>query len=319
MRNLLAIVSLLALTAATACSSSSSPKTGTLPDNVPSAPDAAGGAGATGGATQMGTGGAGSIDALVAAGDVAGADGPTALDGSSVADAPVATGGVRGGDGPAALGGSSVADASVATGGVSGADGPTALGGSSVTDAPVATGGADARDASVAAGGKDAAGIVDASGTAGTTGTGGTGACSLPSCYTALISTCIPGGTCVEQMGFTTSPPISTTTNLCYGNGVKVLTSTVMTGTTPGTPVTTVTNGGTLCYSYEMPLSQAGENSATMVFKNAAGAIVATNATNGVARTVTITCTGGSPVVVSLDCFPSTDGGTPCTQGTCGP
>jgi hypothetical protein len=333
MRNLFAIVSLFAIAAATACSSSSNPKTNTLPDSgaiadgavggskaadakvdVPLAPDSAGGAGGAGGATQMGTGGASSLDARVATGGVAGGDGPAALDGSSVADVPIAIG-----DG-------------------AGSDAPAALDGSSVSDGLVTTDGADADDASGATGGHDGGGIVDAGGAAGGAGTGGStgtggatgtgggsGSCSFPSCYIDLLSTCVPSGTCVQQTT-TTYAPVMMTSNMCYSNGVKVLMNVNMTDPSSASSVTTVTKNGTTCYSYETPFSAGSGSSATVVYKNVAGATVVTIAINATAKTETITCAGGSPVVVSLDACgssvdggSSTDGGAGCTTGTCAP
>jgi hypothetical protein len=108
---------------------------------------------------------------------------------------------------------------------------------------------------------------------------------------------------------------------MCYGNGVTVSTTVDMTNPTSQTSIQTYKKNGTVCYSVEMPLSVATANSVTMVIKNPAGATVATYVVNQTARTVTITCTGGSPSVVSLDCMTSSsaDGGTPCTTGTCAP
>jgi hypothetical protein len=260
----------------------------------------------------MGTGGAGSIDG------------------------PVATGGVAGGDGPAPLDGSSVADVPIAIGDGAGSDAPAPLDGSSVADGLVTTDGADADDASGATGGHDGGGIVDAGGAAGSTGTGGntgtggatgtgggSGSCSFPSCYTSLLSGCIPSGTCVQQTT-TTYAPVMMTSNLCYGNGVKFLTSVNMTDPSSASSVTTVTKNGTTCYSYETPLSGS---SATVVYKDGAGATVVTIVINDTAKTETITCAGVSPVVVSLDaCGSATDagssaadGGAGCTTGTCTP
>jgi hypothetical protein len=117
------------------------------------------------------------------------------------------------------------------------------------------------------------------------------------------------------------------TSNVCFSNGVKSLTTVNMANPSSASSVTTVTKNGTTCYSYETPFSAGSSNSATTVYKDAAGATVATVAINGTAKTETITCAGGSPpVVVSLDaCGSSTDagssadGGTGCTTGTCAP
>jgi len=168
-------------------------------------------------------------------------------------------------------------------------------------------------------------------GTATSTGTGGTGACSVPLCYNDLVANCAPDGACVEQKGFMcgptvcpepiTSAPTSMFNYSCYGNGVTVSTTADTTTLKPQTSIQIYKKKGTVCYSIEMPLSSATAGGVTMLIKNPAGATVATYVVNQTARTVTITCTGGSPVVVSLDCMTSSsaDGGTPCTTGACTP
>lgn len=174
---------------------------------------------------------------------------------------------------------------------------------------------------------------TSATATATSTGTGGTGACNVPLCYKDLVSSCVPNGACVEQRGYmcgaTVCPepltgvpmPTSMFNYMCYANGVTVSTTADMTNPTPQTSIQTYRKNGTVCYSVEMPLSLATANSVTMLIKTPAGATVATEVFNQTARTVTITCAGGSPVVVSLDCMTSSsaDGGTPCTTGTCAP
>jgi len=110
--------------------------------------------------------------------------------------------------------------------------------------------------------------------------------------------------------------------NICYGNGVKALTTIDMRNPTAMVAVTTVKKNGKVCYSYEMPYSSATGTAVTMILKNGSGATVGTYVINPTARTATITCTGGSPVVVSLDCVSSSSSGTdcpPCTTGTCTP
>jgi hypothetical protein len=117
------------------------------------------------------------------------------------------------------------------------------------------------------------------------------------------------------------------TSNVCFSNGVKSLTTVNMANPTSASSVTTVTKNGTTCYSYETPFSVGSGSSATTVYKNAAGVTVATVGINGTAQSETITCTGGSPVAVSLDACGSTtdagssaaDGGAGCTTGTCTP
>jgi hypothetical protein len=213
----------------------------------------------------------------------------------------------------------------IATGGIGGV---TGKGGATGTGGMIATGGTG--------GVTGKGGATGMGGTVvGAGGSTGTGACAYPACYTDLLSSCIPGGTCVQQSGYMcgavacpeplTSVPTSMISNVCYSNGVKNLTSIDMTSTASMVSVTTVTKNGTLCYSYEMPYAAATSTSATMVFKNSAGATVVTYVISSTDRTATITCTGKSPVVVSLDCGStpdggtSSDGGTGCTTGTCAP
>lgn len=170
-----------------------------------------------------------------------------------------------------------------------------------------------------------------ATGTGTGTGTGGTGACNFPSCFNDLVAGCNPGGTCIEQSGYMcgttvcpqppTSVPTSMFTYLCYSNGVTVATTVDMTNPASMISIETYKKNGTVCYSVEMPVSAANPNSIAEIVKDPSGTTVATYVINQTARTVTITCTGGSPSVVSLDCLTSSsrDGGTPCTTGTCTP
>ena len=172
---------------------------------------------------------------------------------------------------------------------------------------------------------------ISATATGTGTGTGGTGACNVPLCLNDLVSSCIPDGACVQQLGYMcgavvcpqplTAVPTSMFNYMCFDNGVTVSTTVDMTNPASQTSVQTCRKNGTVCYSVEMPLSLATGTSMTEIVKNPAGATVATEVFDQTARTVTITCTGGSPAVVSLDCFTSSsrDGGTPCTTGTCSP
>ena len=140
-----------------------------------------------------------------------------------------------------------------------------------------------------------------------------TGACNYPQCYIDLIKNCAPGGSCVQQT--TISPTLST--NLCYGNGVKMISSIDVTALTT---TTTWKNGSGICYTQEAPISVTSGN-LTYTLRNAAGAVVATQAIDSTANTMTITCTGASPVVVPNNCGSSSaDGGSAtCPAGTCAP
>jgi hypothetical protein len=85
--------------------------------------------------------------------------------------------------------------------------------------------------------------------------------------------------------------------------------------------VTTVRKNGTECYSFETEYSAGSSTSWPVVLMNPAGTTVATYVIDSTDGTATITCAGGSPVVVASDCgSPSPAGSTvPCTQGTCAP
>jgi hypothetical protein len=85
--------------------------------------------------------------------------------------------------------------------------------------------------------------------------------------------------------------------------------------------VTTVKKNGTACYSFETQYSKSTATLLPMVLKNPGGTTVANYVLDSTNGTATITCSGGSPVVVPLDCgSPLPDGATvSCTMGTCTP
>ena len=101
------------------------------------------------------------------------------------------------------------------------------------------------------------------------------------------------------QLGFVLS-------TLCYSNGVRVLNTDYS-----GSARTIVMKNGTTCFTQED----------YSIIRGPTGTVVATCVTDYVANTATITCVGGSPVVVSLDCMPITNFGgavgAGCTDGTC--
>lgn len=140
------------------------------------------------------------------------------------------------------------------------------------------------------------------------------GSCTLPSCLSG-ITTCIPSGTCVEQVDTTTFA-----SNICYSNGVKEI-STL--DAASGSLAVTVKQGSTTCYSIVVPLSSAtGAGSETFTVKNASGQTIATGTSDSAGNTV-VTCTGGTPVTIASTCSfggaSSTSPTTSCTQGTCTP
>jgi hypothetical protein len=120
---------------------------------------------------------------------------------------------------------------------------------------------------------------------------------------------------CPQPLG---TLPTSIIANQCYGNGI---TAVEVTDTASTNTVTTVKKNGTVCYSYETQYSAASASTLPMVLKNPAGNTVVTSVIDSTAGTATVTCTGGSPVAMSLDCLSSTPAGdtATCTTGTCAP
>jgi len=154
--------------------------------------------------------------------------------------------------------------------------------------------------------------------------------CGYPACYLDLLLPCMPEGACVEQAttmcGVTACPtssataPTGTTNNMCFDNGVKMLVDIDMSNPLAVTATATVKKGSAVCLTTVVgPYSQSTV-APTATVKNAAGTTVATMVTDLTAQTETITCVGGSPVVVPMGCGGSSDGGTSsCTKGTCAP
>ncbi|MGD0837666.1 MAG: hypothetical protein ABSB49_13570 [Polyangia bacterium] len=144
-------------------------------------------------------------------------------------------------------------------------------------------------------------------------GTVVSGTCTVPSCLSGFVN-CIPSGTCVEQIDTTTFAA-----NMCYSNGVKETSSLGATGTSF---TVTVKQGGSVCYSISVPISDGGIAN-TFTVNNASGQAVATATSDGSGNT-TVTCTGGSPVTIASNCNfgssgASTTTSSSCTQGTCAP
>jgi hypothetical protein len=154
--------------------------------------------------------------------------------------------------------------------------------------------------------------------------------CGYPACYLDLLLPCMPEGACVEQTttmcGATACPTSSTTTptgmttSVCFDNGVKMLVDIDMSNPLAVTANGTLKKGSAVCYTTVVgPYSQSTV-APTATVKNAAGTTVATVVTDLTAGTETITCVGGSPVVVPMGCGGRPDGGTSsCTKGICAP
>ena len=153
-------------------------------------------------------------------------------------------------------------------------------------------------------------GGISGNGGAGGGGGGAAGSCNYPSCMASLAATCQPAGTCVEQVDSTTFA-----SNVCYSNGVKMLTSINMTS---GLINVAFKNGSSTCYTIEVSAS-ATTGAETLTVKNASGAVIATGTRDTTGSTTTITCTGGAPVTLNAACQGSLGSPSGCTTGTCAP
>jgi hypothetical protein len=129
--------------------------------------------------------------------------------------------------------------------------------------------------------------------------------CNFPSCVAALGAACIPDGDCVSQVG-------TTSLNVCYANGLRY-TETVALGGAGSTAAITASNGPTACFTGSATASSLIGNAVTFTLKNPAGAEIATMTQDIATGATSITCKGGSPVVLNAAC----SGGGVCTIGTC--
>jgi hypothetical protein len=159
-------------------------------------------------------------------------------------------------------------------------------------------------------GGTTGGGVGGASGAGGTTGGGVPSGCNAPSCIADLLNSCAPSGACVEQ---TSASGMGS--NVCYANGVKMLTSFDM--TTFAFSVT-AKKGTTTCWSMAASATSTG-----MPIKNGSGATVATLTEDAAGNSV-VTCAGGAAVTLNADCDAtglSANGASTdtCTTGTCDP
>jgi hypothetical protein len=197
--------------------------------------------------------------------------------------------------------------------------------GSSSSNPDAGAGGAGAAGGQVGSGGNGGSGAIGGAGgttTAGTGGAGGSANCGdIPSCFVTLISGCEPSGTCVEaDTNTVTATTVTTTSNVCYANGVKAMTMTTADLTTDqgsGTIRYLKSNGAT-CFNATITTDSA--DNPVITFMNAAGTTVGTETTDAAGDEI-LTCTGGQPVIVNDtgNCdMPSgmTTSGD-CTQGTC--
>ena len=245
-------------------------------------------------------------------------DSKSSTDGGAGRDGS-ATGGTGGTAGTTAAGGTAGTSAAGGTAGTSaagGTAGTTAAGGTAGT----AAGGTAGTTAAGGAGGTTATGGMG--GTSATGGTGGASAmCEVP-CLTNLFSNCTPMGTCMSQFSLM---PIGS--NQCYSNGVKV--SSVLNASAGGAGTYTITYSkmGQTCYSIEVPVSGANQQTFTFTYKNAAGTAVATGTYEMAMNKFTVMCTGGMTYDLSNPACTNVPRGMPmggaggmgsdCPMGTC--
>jgi hypothetical protein len=109
------------------------------------------------------------------------------------------------------------------------------------------------------------------------------------------------------------------TSNICYANGVKYLT-TIMTSGSSFTAVTTAKDArGGICFSAEtMGMSGA---SFTTTYKDGSGKAIGTIMPDA-GGSLVVTCAGGSPVTITKDCvaqsgMPAMGSQAMCMMGPC--
>jgi hypothetical protein len=223
------------------------------------------------------------------------------LDGAAAGDGQAPGADATTGTGDAAAPGDTATMATDATGG--GVDAPAAgdaTGGG--PDVPVSPGDGATGTTDMAAATPDTASTAaDAGGDAG----GACGNINCPALF-ALASQCTTMGACTSQVS-------ASGVNLCYANGVKVLTTIMLsppnyTGTTRF-----VKPDGTTCFTIESTGMGSGMMT-TSTYKDPGGNVLATGTTTG--NQTTLTCGGSTYDTTNLNCPGSTTSGG-CTQGTC--
>jgi hypothetical protein len=126
--------------------------------------------------------------------------------------------------------------------------------------------------------------------------------CAVPPCLVNLQKDCPPSGSCTLQQS-------GNAANVCYANGVKYRST-----ETGSAQVLTVTKpGGAVCFTVTV------DGQAMVVYRNGAGATVATAAPDG-ARGFIFTCPGcGTYTAVNGCQLPGNDDtlGASCTMGSC--
>ena len=161
------------------------------------------------------------------------------------------------------------------------------------------TGTAGAAGAGGTAGTFGGAGTTGGGGAKGSGGAGGTFVANcgaLPACVASVLAACPSAGDCSEAV---TGAGNNLDTNLCYGVGTKVIWNIVVDPDTSTEMISiTGTKNGATCYTLTGASMASGAQ--TMTFSDVNGVALATFSSDpSTLPAVTVTCTGGQPVVVS--------------------
>jgi hypothetical protein len=159
----------------------------------------------------------------------------------------------------------------------SGGSGGTASGtggtiGTPGTGGTVAGGGGTVAGTGGTAGGSDAAAPDDTA-----------SSCSIP-CLADIDRECVPSGACMEQA----AGPLGIASNRCYDNGVKILTDIAIAFPASTLKITHKKADGSVCFTVEGTVQ--GTTTATVTWKDAGGAAVATGTYNLTTMAATIMC-----------------------------
>jgi uncharacterized membrane protein YgcG len=131
------------------------------------------------------------------------------------------------------------------------------------------------------------------------------GPCGKATCLIDLFRTCVPEGDCAMRLGSTVFYDI------CYANGVTVSHHAGGYGQT-----TRVERNGVLCYSIK-DSAPPNASAISYVVTDGNGNEVATGVTADESGSVTVTCNGGEPTMVSRACLEAPVSPSTCASGEC--
>lgn len=113
-----------------------------------------------------------------------------------------------------------------------------------------------------------------------------------PECIEALRRACVPSGACTTNA--TPPPPFSDTFYFCYGDGVRI----VSTSTSTGSHHTQYRPDGNVCFTIDTTFAGTNGRNVTEVWRDAAGNLVGTETYDSMAadggRSHSVTCGGQS-------------------------